>query len=72
MTEVGRGFASREHDMTNPISGAAVQAAHIHQAAQQPVKPKDSDHDGDVDKPGGDNDKGRDPLSTSVRVDTAA
>jgi hypothetical protein len=36
------------------------------------VKPKDSDHDGDVDKAGGDNDKGRDPLSTSVRVDTTA
>ena len=72
MTEVGQGIASREHDMTNPISGAAVQAAHIHQAAQQPVKPKDSDHDGDVDKAGGDNDKGRDPLSTSVHVDTTA
>jgi hypothetical protein len=58
--------------MTNPISGAAAHAAHIHPAAQQPVKPKDSDHDGDVDKVGGDNDKGRDPLSTSVHVDTTA
>jgi len=58
--------------MTNPISGAAAHALHIHQAAQQPAKPKDPDHDGDVDGAGGDKDKGRDPLSTSVRVDTKA
>jgi hypothetical protein len=57
--------------MTNPISGAA-QALHIHQAAQQPVKPKDSDHDGDVDGAAGDKDKTRNPLSMSVRVDTHA
>jgi hypothetical protein len=57
--------------MTNPISGAA-QALHIHQAAQQPVKPKDSDHDGDVDGAAGDKDKARNPLSMSVRVDTQA
>lgn len=59
--------------MTNPISGAAAQAAQIHHVAQQPVKPRDPDHDGDVDKAGGgDADKGRDPLSTSVKVDTTA
>jgi hypothetical protein len=58
--------------MTTPISGAAAHAANIHLAAQQPVRPKDSDHDGDVDKAGGDKDKGRDPLSTSVHVDTTA
>lgn len=57
--------------MTNPI-GATAHALHVHQAAQQPAAPKDSDHDGDVDGAGGDRDKGRDPLSTSVHVDTKA
>jgi hypothetical protein len=69
---VGRHDATQEHGMTNPISGAAAQTLHIHPAAQQPVKPKDSDHDGDVDGAHGDNDKARDPLSTSVRIDTRA
>lgn len=58
--------------MTNPISAAAAQAVHVHPSARPPVKPKDSDHDGDVDRVGGDKDKGRDPLSTSVHVDTSA
>jgi hypothetical protein len=58
--------------MTNPISGAAAQTLHIHQAAQQAARPKDPDHDGDVDGAHGDTDKARDPLSTSVRVDTRA
>jgi hypothetical protein len=58
--------------MTNPISGAAAQSLHIHPAVAQPARPKDSDHDGDVDGTHGDTDKARDPLSTSVRVDTRA
>jgi hypothetical protein len=58
--------------MTNPISGAAAQALHMHHPAQQPAKTSDPDHDGDVDGVGGDKDKARDPLSTSVHVDTQA
>ncbi len=57
--------------MTTPIGSAATQAVQFQQAAQKPAAAKDPDHDGDVDGPSGDK-AGRDPLRTSVRVDTSA
>jgi hypothetical protein len=72
MTTTGRDTAKKEHAMTDPIGGASTQAMHVQLAAQQTPSSVDPDHDGDVDGAGGDKAAARDPLSTSVHVDTQA